>query len=83
MKLLYFAWVKDRIGLSEETVSLPEQVTTISELLDWLSSRGENYASAINEGKTVRIAVNQNYAPEDRSITDGDEIALFPPVTGG
>ena len=83
MKLLYFAWVKDRIGLSEETVDLPNDVTTIIELLDWLASRGENYASAINNGKTVRIAVNQSYAPEDKSITNEDEIALFPPVTGG
>ena len=83
MKLLYFAWVKDRIGFSEETVTLPPDVATISQLLSWLSARGENYASAINNGKTVRVAVNQNYAPEDRSITDQDEIALFPPVTGG
>jgi sulfur-carrier protein len=83
MKLLYFAWVKDRIGLSEETVDLPNDVTTINELLDWLTSRGENYASAINNGKTVRIAVNQSYAPEDKSISNDDEVALFPPVTGG
>ena len=83
MKLLYFAWVKDRIGLSEETVDLPSDITTVNELLDWLALRGDNYASAINNGKTVRVAVNQTYAPEDKSISNEDEIALFPPVTGG
>lgn len=83
MKLLYFAWVKDRIGFSEETIELPSGITTVNQLLDWLASRGENYASAINNGKTVRVAINQTYAPEDKTITNDDEVALFPPVTGG
>jgi molybdopterin synthase sulfur carrier subunit len=83
MKLLYFAWVKDRVGLAEETVVLPSSVKTVSQLLDWLASRGENYANALADADSIRIAVNQTYIQENQIVSNDDEVALFPPVTGG
>jgi sulfur-carrier protein len=82
-QLLYFAWVRERIGISGEHVALPAAVTTVSDLLDWLSGRGDGYAAALAQRERIRIAVNQDYVGLSHAIQDGDEIALFPPVTGG
>ncbi len=83
MKLLYFAWVKDRVGLAEETVVLPSSVKTVSQLLNWLASRGENYANDLADAGSIRIAVNQTYIQGNQIVSNDDEVALFPPVTGG
>jgi molybdopterin converting factor subunit 1 len=83
VKLLYFAWLKDRTGISEEEVALPEGVATVDALLTWLPTRGEAYADALRDPKVIRIAVNQEYARPGDPVVDGDEVALFPPVTGG
>ncbi|MFN3232777.1 MAG: molybdopterin converting factor subunit 1 [Alphaproteobacteria bacterium] len=83
MKLLYFAWLKDRIGTDEEDLDLPGSVTTVSALVDWLIARGDNYAAAFENRDIVRAAVNQDYAEADAAIAPGDEVAFFPPVTGG
>lgn len=83
MKLLYFAWLRQRIGISGEEVTLPEHVGTAGELLDWLRGRGDTYADALADPAIVRIAVNQAYAQPGHPVTDTDEVALFPPVTGG
>jgi sulfur-carrier protein len=83
MRILYFAWLRERVGVAEETVSPPSDVTTVASLLDWLRSRGEAYAKALENSAMVRVAVNQDYAQGDHPIAAGDEIALFPPVTGG
>ena len=83
MKLLYFAWLREKIGIAEEDVLPPETVQTVAELLDWLKSRGDNYQSALADLSVVRVAVNQNYVKLDNPVTPEDEVALFPPVTGG
>jgi molybdopterin synthase sulfur carrier subunit len=83
MKLLYFAWFRTRIGMGAETVVPPADVKTVEELLDWLASRGPGYAAALAERSVVRVAVNQDYVGFDHPVAAGDEVALFPPVTGG
>ena len=83
MKLLYFAWVRQRIGLAEEEVTPPANVVTVAELVEWLKSRGPGYAAAFANAAVVKAAVNQEFARPDRRLEPGDEIALFPPMTGG
>ena len=83
MTLLYFAWVRERIGLDAEEIALPADVQTVAALLDWLRSRGGGYAQALEDLSVIRVAVNQEFAAPDHAVADGDEIALFPPVTGG
>ena len=83
MKLLYFAWVRQRIGLAEEEVTPPASVLTVGELVEWLKSRGGDYAAAFANPAVVKAAVNQEFARPDRKLAPDDEIALFPPMTGG
>lgn len=83
MKILYFAWMRQRVGASSETIDLPEDVTTVDGLIDWLIGRGENYAHAFAKRDVIRAAVNQEYVRFDHRVGDGDEVAFFPPVTGG
>jgi sulfur-carrier protein len=83
MKLLYFAWLRQRTGKGEEDLSPPASVTTVAELVEWLKSQGPGYARAFSEMKSVRVAVNQDYVPFTHKINSGDEVAFFPPVTGG
>ena len=83
MKILYFAWMRQRTGISAETVELPAGVATVDGLIDWLIGRGDGYASAFERRDVIRAAVNQDYVPFDHPVTDADEIAFFPPVTGG
>ena len=83
MKLLYFAWLRQRIGSAEETVTLPPEVTTVGALLAWLATRGPGYAEALKDLSVVRVAVNQEFAQSGDAVKPGDEVALFPPVTGG
>jgi molybdopterin synthase sulfur carrier subunit len=83
MRLLYFAWLKQRTGVAEEDVTPPASVTTVASLLDWLKGRGPGYAAALKDLSVVRVAVNQEYVRGDHPVKAGDEVALFPPVTGG
>ena len=83
MTLLYFAWVRERIGRDSEEIALPADVETVAALLDWLRSRGDGYAQALEDLSVIRVAVNQEFAAPDHAVADGDEVALFPPVTGG
>ena len=83
MKLLYFAWVRQRTGVGEETVDVPHGVTTIADLIDWLKTRDEGYAAAFDNLKLIRAAINQEHVALDATIKDAREIAFFPPVTGG
>ena len=83
MQLLYFAWLRTKIGVGEETLDLPPEVASVSDLLHWLSGRGERYAEALNDLSLVRVAVNQEYVGLDHTLGPDDEVALFPPVTGG
>ena len=83
MKLMYFAWLRSKIGVAEEDVSPPDEVGTVADLIAWLKGRGPNYAEALANDSVVKVAVNQEYARRDQAVQSGDEVALFPPVTGG
>lgn len=83
MRILYFAWLRERVGIAEETVEPPAEVRDVAGLLAWLRSRGGTYSAALADLSLVRVAVNQDYAQPDAPVSSGDEIALFPPVTGG
>ena len=83
MKILYFAWLRSRTGIGEENVDLPENVRTVGDLVNWLKARGSNYETAFADMRAVRAAVNQTYVPFDQVLSNDDEVAFFPPVTGG
>ena len=83
VKILYFAWLRERLGVGEEHIPLPENVATIGDLAAWLILRGRGFAEVFANPRLVRVAVNQNFAGFDALVADGDEIAFFPPVTGG
>jgi molybdopterin synthase sulfur carrier subunit len=83
VKLLYFAWVRERIGIAEETVDLPAGIDTVSQLLGWLRTRGETYEAALAEPDAIRVALDQDHAEHDASLLGVREVALFPPMTGG
>ena len=83
MKLLYFAWLKTKTGRAEEVVAPPSEIATVGALVDWLKTRGPGYATAFAEMRAVRAAVNQEYVGLDHPVRAGDEVAFFPPMTGG
>ncbi len=83
MKLLYFAWVRERVGKSEETVDVPSSVTTVGELITWLAGRGEEYAHAFANGAVIRAAIDRTHVKPETNIGGATEIAFFPPMTGG
>ena len=83
VKLVYFAWVRERIGRPEETLDLPGDVQTIAELVAWLVKRGPEYAGAFVRPDVVRAAIDQTHVKSTASIAGAREIAFFPPVTGG
>jgi molybdopterin synthase sulfur carrier subunit len=83
VKLRYFAWVRERIGKAEENVDLPSGIVTVADLVDWLSGRGEEYAHAFDNPKVIRAAIDRSHVKPDTPITGAQEIAFFPPMTGG
>ncbi|HEX6001107.1 MAG TPA: molybdopterin converting factor subunit 1 [Hyphomicrobiaceae bacterium] len=83
MKLLYFAWVRERIGKVEEIVDLPGSIATVADLIAWLTSRGPEYEAAFARPGVVRAAIDKRHVQQTATIAGAREIALFPPVTGG
>lgn len=83
MKICYFSWVRDKIGIENEDFILPEHVTTIEQLVRTLQSKGGGYADAFADLSTIRVAVNYEHVKLDQEISKNDEVAFFPPVTGG
>ena len=83
VKLVYFAWVRERIGKGEETVEPPAGVTTVGDLMTWLAGRGEEYAHAFENPKVVRAALDRTHVRPDAAVAGAREIAFFPPMTGG
>ena len=83
VKLVYFAWVRERIGLPEEEVELPAGIATVAELVGWLKTRGEEYDYAFENEGVVRAAIDKVHARPDAPLAGAREIAFFPPMTGG
>lgn len=83
MKILYFAWLKEKTGVAEEDFALPGGVATVADLIAHLKMRGDGFAEAFADQAIVRVAVNQEHVGTDQALADGDEVAFFPPVTGG
>jgi molybdopterin synthase sulfur carrier subunit len=83
MRLLYFAWVKEKVGRASEEVALPPNVATVAELIAWLKSRGPEFANAFARSEVIRAAIDQSHVRHDARIGGAREIAFFPPVTGG
>ena len=83
MKVLYFAWIRERVGKPEEEVELPASIATVGDLMNWLGKRGEEYAYAFDNPKVVRAAIDKVHAEPAAKIANAREIAFFPPMTGG
>lgn len=83
VKLLYFAWVREKTGKAEEIVDVPGEVKTITDLIGWLKTRGPEYAAAFEQSDVIRTAIDQTHVAHDADIANASEIAFFPPVTGG
>jgi len=83
MKVKYFAWVRERIGKSEETIEPPTNVRTVDDLIAWLAGRGETYAHAFERPRVIRAAIDHAHVKSDAVISGAREIAFFPPMTGG
>jgi molybdopterin synthase sulfur carrier subunit len=83
LKLVYFAWVRERIGKGEEVVEPPAGVTTVADLIDWLAGRGEEYAHAFENPKVIRAAINRAHVKATAPLDGAAEVAFFPPMTGG
>ena len=83
MQVLYFAWVRQKVGVSAEEVSPPPDVADVAGLMRWLSGRSPGHAAAFENARSIRAAVNQEFARPDHRLSPGDEVAFFPPVTGG
>ena len=83
MDMLYFAWVRERIGTGHEHVDPPEAVRNLADLIAWLTTRSEGHAEALREPARLRAAIDQRFVPLDALLGEAKEVAIFPPVTGG
>jgi sulfur-carrier protein len=83
VKVRYFAWVRERVGKAEEDIELPSGIATVSELIAWLTKRGEGYAYAFENPKVIRAAIDKTHVRAETKIAGATEIAFFPPMTGG
>ena len=83
IELLYFAWVRDRVGVDGEVLPLPAGVATVAALLDWLAGRSAGHAAALADRGRIRVAVDHAFAQPGTPVVAGAEVAIFPPVTGG
>ena len=83
MKIVYFAWVREKVGLAEETVEPPRDVRTVADLIGWLVSRGPEYERAFEQAKVIRAALDHTHVGHDAALGQAREVAFFPPVTGG
>ena len=83
MVVKYFSWIKEHIGKAEEVIDLPVDITTIKELISYLENLNDDYRLAFEKKNLIKIAINKSYSSIDDKIDNNDEIAFFPPVTGG
>ena len=83
MRILYFAWLRQKTGIDSEEVELPSGITDVAGLIEWLKERNENFAEALSDFESIRVAVNHEFAEPGAPVAQGDEVAIFPPMTGG
>ena len=83
MVVKYFSWIKEHIGQSEEQIDLPSNITNVNQLINYLNEIDEKYNIIFEKKELIKIAVNKTYSSFDTNISNNDEIAFFPPVTGG
>ena len=83
MKLLYFAWIRTKLGVAEETISPTDDISNVLKLIEWLESRDDKFRAVFSDKTHIKVAVNQEYVDFDYPVKHGDEVAFFPPVTGG
>lgn len=83
VEIRYFAWIRERVGKDSETLDLPDEVRTVSQLLALLKSQSDRHAYAFEEAETIRVALDQEHAEHDQPVGSAREIAIFPPMTGG
>ena len=83
IKVLYFSWIRERVGMGDEMLVLPDSVVTVGDLLAWLQGRGEEFAAALEFPEIIRVALDQEHTEHDQPLGSPREIALFPPMTGG
>ena len=83
VKLVYFAWVRERVGKTDEVVELPEDAATVADVVAWLKRRGDEYAYAFENEAVVRAAIDHTHVRPEAAIGGAREIAFFPPMTGG
>ena len=83
MVIKYFSWIKEHIGKSEEQLELPRHINNVNELINYLNELDKKYSLILEKKKLIKIAINKTYSSFDTNISNNDEIAFFPPVTGG
>jgi molybdopterin synthase sulfur carrier subunit len=83
LKAVYFAWVRERIGRTEEEIAPPAEVKTAGDLIAWLTGRGEEYAYAFEKPTVIRVALDRTHVKHEAAIAGAREVAFFPPMTGG
>jgi molybdopterin synthase sulfur carrier subunit len=83
VKLRYFAWVRERIGKPEEEIEVPAEIRTLDDLIAWLSRRGDEYAHAFENPKSIRAAINRAHVKANAALAGAHEVAFFPPMSGG
>lgn len=83
MKILYFAWLRQRTGIGEEEIAPPDGVRDVASLIEWLKQRNPAFDEALRDTSAIRVAVNQEFATPDTELQGDEEVALFPPMTGG
>ena len=83
MIIKYFSWIKEHVGKSEELIELPDHINNVNELINYLSELDKKYSLILEKKKLIKIAINKTYSSFDTNISNNDEIAFFPPVTGG
>lgn len=83
MKILYFAWVREKVGRAEETREVPDSVRSVADLIAWLKTQGPEYENAFAQAKVIRAALDRAHVKHDAPLAGANEVAFFPPVTGG
>ncbi len=83
MIIKYFSWIKEHVGKAEEQIELPNHINNVNELINYLNEIDKKYSLIFEKKQLIKIAVNKTYSSFDTNISNNDEIAFFPPVTGG